>query len=278
MNNLPRIPRSKYPPGYYHVMSRGVGREGIFSANGDKTFYRNLAGKVFSDYSFDILAYCIMGNHFHFVVRGNLDDFSHALHRVNLSFAMNYNFRQNRVGHVFQNRFKSELIDSENYLFAAIRYVHNNPVKGKIVTDPANYPWSSYREFFQSQEKNFITKKEIRMEILNHFEKSPGVFQRFHKSKDSILFLDTQEDIKERKVELAMNLIENYFPGVDLENREELTTDLLRLYRLVALLLEKTTLSHRDIADLTGLNKSHVGRISKRINQSEKAKEVTFLN
>ncbi len=116
------------------------------------------------------------------------------------------------------------------------------------------------------------------MEILNHFEKSPGVFQRFHKSKDSILFLDTQEDIKERKVELAMNLIENYFPGIDLENREELTTDLLRLYRLVALLLEKTTLSHRDIADLTGLNKSQVGRISKRINQGEKAKEVTFLN
>ena len=268
---MPRIPRNYYPSGYYHVMNRGVGREAIFDSDRDKNFYKNLARGIFQDYPIEILAYCIMNNHFHFVIKGDLLDFSKALQRVNLSYAMTYNSRRDRVGHVFQNRFKSEMIDSESYLMAAMRYVHNNPVKAKRVKDPGEYPWSSYGEYFNLGDKNmrFLTTLKGRMEIFGHFEKSPRIFKKYHKGKDSHLFLDIHEDFKERQVEAAVNLIEEYFPEISLDDKEELTSDIYLLYRIVAVMLKKTTLSHQEIADILGLSKSQVGRIAKRNKDKE---------
>ena len=275
---MPRIPRNQYPPGYYHIMNRGIGKEAIFGTPGERNFYKNLAANIFQEYPVDILAYCIMGNHYHFVMKGEPMDFSSALQRTNLSYAMAYNARRDRVGHVFQNRFKSEFIDSERYLFAAIRYVHNNPVKGNLVKSPGEYPWSSYREYFSPREMpgKYLTKGEARNEIFRHFEESPDIFEKFHRGKDHHLFIDVHENFKERKVEAAMNLIENHFPGVDFEKKEEMTSDIHLLYRIVSLLLAKTSMTQQEIADVLGLSQHQVGRIARRKRNNEK--ETEFMH
>lgn len=253
-------------------MNRGVGREAIFSTSGDKRFYRNLAKGIFKEYPVDILAYCIMGNHFHFVIKGDLLEFSRALHRTNLSYAMTYNSRRDRVGHVFQNRFKSEMIDSPEYLSAALRYVHNNPVKGNVVKEAAEYEWSSYREYFAPnvETEKCLTSEKGRMEILEKFDNSPWVFEKFHKGREFHLFLDVNEDFKERKVEVAMNIIENEFPKVDFENMEEITADFYLIRRVVMALLNKTTLTHQEISDILGISKYQVTRIAKRTKEERK--------
>lgn len=275
---MPRIPRNNYPVGYYHIMNRGVAREAIFKSEKDKRFYRNLVRKVFLNYQTKLLAYCIMGNHFHFVIKGDPMVFSKALHRVNLSYAMAYNNRRDRVGHVFQNRFKSEIIKSREHLLAAIRYVHNNPVKAGMINDPKEYPWSSCGEYlgYENQDVPFITKKEQRDEILEYFEDSPWVFEKFHREKDYYIFIDIQEESNERKEEVAMNLIESSFPGVNRENLEDAIMDIHLIYRLVALLLERTTLTHKEIGDILGISKSQVGKISRR--RSQKVVEKRYIH
>jgi len=204
--------------------------------------------------------------------------FSKALHRVNLSYAMAYNSRRDRVGHVFQNRFKSEIIKSKEHLLAAIRYVHNNPVKAGMINDPKEYPWSSCGEYLgaKNQDLPFITKKEQRDEILEYFEDSPWVFEKFHREKDYYLFIDIQEDSNERKEEVAMNLIESSFPEVNRENLEDAIMDIHLIYRLVALLLARTTLTHQEIGDILGISKSQVGKISRR--RSQRVTEKRYIH
>lgn len=264
--------------GYYHIMNRGVAREAIFKSENDKRIYCNLVRKVFLNYQTKLLAYCIMGNHFHFVIKGDPMVFSKALHRVNLSYAMAYNSRRDRVGHVFQNRFKSEIIKSKEHLLAAIRYVHNNPVKAGMINDPKEYPWSSCGEYLgaKNQDLPFITKKEQRDEILEYFEDSPWVFEKFHREKDYYLFIDIQEDSNERKEEVAMNLIESSFPEVNRENLEDAIMDIHLIYRLVALLLARTTLTHQEIGDILGISKSQVGKISRR--RSQRVTEKRYIH
>lgn len=263
---MPRIPRNNYPVGYYHIMNRGVAREAIFHTNSDKRFYRNLVKKVFRDYQIQVLAYCIMGNHFHFVIKGDLMIFAKALHRTNLSYAMAYNSRKDRVGHVFQNRFKSEIIKSREHLLAAVRYVHNNPVKAGMIRDPKQYVWSSCKEYLEKNvyDTACITTKEQRDEILEYFENSPCFFEKFHREKDYYLFIDTLEDSKGRKEEVAMNIIESSYPEINRENIEEASQDIYLIYSLVALLLERTTLTHQEIGDILNVSKSQVGKIARR--------------
>ena len=93
-----------------------------------------------------IVAYCLMDNHIHLIIKGKLDNISTALKRVNVKYAMNFNAKNDRSGHVFQGRYRSEIIADDKYLLQVVRYVHNNPVSAKMVTDLSTYKWSSYNE------------------------------------------------------------------------------------------------------------------------------------
>ena len=84
-----------------------------------------------------------MENHVHFIIFEGSDDLSRIMKRINTSYAYYFNKKYQRVGHVFQDRFRSEAIEKENYLLAALRYIHNNPVKAGIVSHPSQYQWSS---------------------------------------------------------------------------------------------------------------------------------------
>ena len=128
----------------------------------------------------------------------------------------------------------------------------------------------------KNQDLPFITKTEQRDEILEYFEDSPWVFEKFHREKDYYLFIDIQEDSNERKEEVAMNLIESSFPEVNRENLEDAIMDIHLIYRLVALLLARTTLTHQEIGDILGISKSQVGKISRR--RSQRVTEKRYIH
>ena len=88
-----------------------------------------------------------MDNHVHLLINADLDLMADALKRTNIKFAMRYNKKYDRVGHVFQGRYKSEVINTEQYLLGVIRYIHNNPVKAEIVAEAGDYKWSSYNAY-----------------------------------------------------------------------------------------------------------------------------------
>ncbi len=136
--------RIEFPGAVYHVTSRGDRREAIFDDDQDRHAFLSVIAQATERFDAAILAYCLMDNHYHLVIhtrRGNLSRFMQQLNGV---YTQIYNRRHSKVGHLFQGRFKGILVDESAYLLEVCRYVDLNPVRARMVRDPANWRWSSY--------------------------------------------------------------------------------------------------------------------------------------
>ncbi len=260
---MPRKARVESNTGYYHVMLRGHNKEWIFTQEGQKKEFLSLLKKEQDDKVIEIAAWCLMSNHIHLVLKADLDNLSRAMKRVNIKFAMHYNYHHNRVGHVFQDRYKSQAIEDEEYLVQVIRYVHNNPVKAEIVQNIGEYKWSSYREYFDQVKWIFPKQKQW---VLNFFNHSMDTFVSYHHKNDECEYLDIKEDIEHNRQRLAQNIIEDYIKSKSLHDKKEILIHTMRLEEVIELLLINSKLTHRKIAKLMDINVNKVHQMSKRLN------------
>jgi len=147
----------------FHVTSRGVRREPLFH---DRLDFVRLLGVV--DHAVAVsewvcLAYCLMRNHFHLVVRLRRASLSSGMHRINSQYARRYNERHGQVGHVFEARFAAAAIVGEAHFFEVLRYVPLNPVRAGICSDPADWEWSSFRATAGlARPPAFLAAREVR--------------------------------------------------------------------------------------------------------------------
>jgi len=141
---MTRALRTTVPEGIYHVTSRGNGDEMIFASDKDKHVLLRLLDHVATDESWKIMAYCAMGNHYHFVVQTLRENLSEGMQMLNTSYGESYNERHGHRGHVFQGRFFSVLFASDPHLLEACRYTVLNPVRAGLVADVGEWQWSSY--------------------------------------------------------------------------------------------------------------------------------------
>lgn len=141
---MPRIPRLKGEHCTYHVIQRGNERKNIFLDDRDKQRFLDTLASIKDKFNCKFYAYCLMNNHVHLVVDTNGSDISQIMKSLNVSYVLYFNRKYDRCGHLFQDRFKSEVIDNDQYLLEVTRYIHLNPVKANIVKNAAQYPWSSY--------------------------------------------------------------------------------------------------------------------------------------
>jgi putative transposase len=127
-----------------HVMSRGNGRMRIFMDDRDyRTFLRVLADVVVL-FDVECWDYCVMPNHYHLTLRPRKPNLSRAIRHLNSVYAMWWNASHAHVGHVFQGRFKDQIVQREGYLLALCRYIARNPVRAGLVEHPEQWRWSSY--------------------------------------------------------------------------------------------------------------------------------------
>ena len=117
---MSRTPRKQSESNVYHIFARGVGRVQLFEDDTDNSYFLDLLERMASHESCAIFAYCLMGNHFHLVVRMPMDDLSEAMRRLEVSYAQYFNEKHGRTGTLFQGRFGSEPIDSDEQLLAAM--------------------------------------------------------------------------------------------------------------------------------------------------------------
>ncbi len=141
-----RTQRKRSDSDIYHVISRGTGRQLIFEDDDDRVVFLNLLAKNTAQTSVDVYAWCLMGNHVHLLLHAPLTQISKCMKNLCGQYAQYYNKRHARVGHLFQERFKSEPIEDESYLLVVARYIHFNPQKAGVANQQ-DYPWSSYREY-----------------------------------------------------------------------------------------------------------------------------------
>lgn len=140
---MTRLPRTISSTGFYHLMARGVGRCIIFEDDADREMLLGLLRDNAKDAAVEIYAWCLMDNHYHLLVHGDMGDISTMMLRSDSRYAQHFNARHGRVGHLFQDRFASEPVETEEYLLLVVRYIHLNPLKAGLSTS-CDYPWSSY--------------------------------------------------------------------------------------------------------------------------------------
>jgi putative transposase len=129
----------------YHVTSRGNGRMTIFRDDTDRRRFLRLLGDTAEEHAVACPAYCLMGNHYHLVLRTERANLAQAIRSLNGDYAQWWNRRHRHVGHVFQGRYNAQILQDGSYFLSACRYVVLNPVRARIVRQPQHWPWSSYR-------------------------------------------------------------------------------------------------------------------------------------
>ena len=159
---MPRTAR-KTPPGYvYHVLNRGVGGMRLFSTPADYAAFETILAETLQTINLRICAYCVMPNHWHFVVwPQRTDDVAEFFQRLTVTHATRWQRTRQRVGlgHVYQGRFKAFPVESDEHFYDLVRYVERNPLRAQLVDDAAHWRWSSLwiREHGSDAQRNCLS-------------------------------------------------------------------------------------------------------------------------
>lgn len=144
---MSRTARKLSKLGLYHIMIRGINKQQIFEDNFDYKKFLYITSDYKADCHFKLHAYCIMGNHVHLLLEVSDTPLSEILRRIECRFVYWYNKKYQRTGHLFQDRFRSEIIKDDFHFLRIIRYIQQNPVKAGLCATSEDYPWSSYHAY-----------------------------------------------------------------------------------------------------------------------------------
>ncbi len=160
---MPRKKHKWYPGAKLHVIARGNRRNDIFRDRTDYELYLNYLQEAIEYYDnrYHIIAYTLMTNHVHLEVETEDRDISDFIKRVHSRYAWNFNKKYNYIGHLFQDRYRSELIENDNYVLESSRYIHLNPVRARMVEHPAEYEWSSYSMYIGKEKEKIIESEKL---------------------------------------------------------------------------------------------------------------------
>ncbi len=166
----------KFAPGeYYHIYNRGSGRHPIFREQVNYQFLLLRLKKYSAELSVAVIAYCLMPNHYHFLLRQDgLNAAGLVPQQVFNSYVKMFNKRYSRTGTLFEDRFKSIYVDREGYLLHLCRYIHANPVKDGLVARLEDWPYSNYHEWIGARHGSLVD-----MEFVTANFPQPGLYRQF---------------------------------------------------------------------------------------------------
>ena len=150
---MPRSARKISSTGIYHAMLRGINQQNIFEDEEDFLRFLTVVGECKDISGFELYAYCLMTNHVHFLIKTVEEPLEMIFKRIGSRYVYWYNLKYQRSGHLFQDRYKSEIVENESYFLTALRYIIQNPMKAGIEDAPGNYPWSSYRAYLGRKDR-----------------------------------------------------------------------------------------------------------------------------
>lgn len=263
---MPRVGRKLSKTGIYHVMLRGNERRKIFLCDDDREKFTDTLREKSREKEFFVLAYCLMDNHVHLLIKEGNDQIERVMKRIGVSYVYYFNKKYRRTGHLFQDRFKSEPIIDDKYLMAVVRYIHNNPLKARIVEEQAQYHWSSYNAYVsRDTADNGLINRDLMLKIFSDDEKQAvKQFTNFSKEQADDKFIDIKEETADKAIKneaQALNFIENFLreKGRTMQEKEWMESKSIR-NELINCLKGNSSLSTREIAAVLGINRNIVQR------------------
>lgn len=230
---------------YQHLIVRGIGKQVLFESPDDYRFYLSLLKRFSNETKVSILAYCLMENHVHLLVHDTENDTPCFMKKLGVTYAGFYNQKYERSGHLFQDRYKSEVITDDRYLLTVYRYILNNPVKAGICKAP-EYPWSSFRDYAADG----ITEPALLREMIGDSD----AFAAFMEQPDTD---EPMEYSTEHGDTHAMDVIRSELhltSGTQLQNFAKAERD------AALALLKSKGLTVRQLERLTGINRGVIQR------------------
>lgn len=190
---MARKERIWYPGAVYHIMIRGIRRSDIFRDEGDYGVYLETLKMVKKKYPFILYSYCLMTNHVHLQIETIDDEIWNIMRDINRDYTKYFNKKYNFTGSLYDGRYKAELIEDDKYNLQVSRYIHLNPVKAKMVSEPLEYEWSSYRDYLDPCDETIINDEKILLYFKN---KSRALYMNYVESIDINQLVD--KEIKEK--------------------------------------------------------------------------------
>ena len=265
---MPRKARKLSSTNIYHVMIRGNRKQDIFLEDEDRFRFIKILKKVKQKGEYELYTYCLMSNHVHLLIKEKNEQISRVMKRINVSYVNYFNQKYQQIGHLFQDRYKSEPIESENYLLAVLSYIHNNPLNAFIVKNLEEYPWSSYCLYTKKlSHQDFLIDGENILSLFSQDkERAIDLFIQYHHQnipeKSNIIELPEEDKkydqslINERETK---QYLQNYFEKFNLElsNLKEKGHQSHR-NNLISYLKLNSNLSIRGIANILGVGATTV--------------------
>ena len=149
---MPRPLRIEYENAYYHVMNRGAGRRIFYGEEYYQAFLATLE-EAHARFGLEVLAYCLMGNHYHLLVKTPLANLGRAMRHINGVYTQRHNRLRKIDGALFRGRYKAICVEEDSYQLQLSRYIHRNPLVAKMVERLEDYPWSSYPYYISATTK-----------------------------------------------------------------------------------------------------------------------------
>lgn len=248
---MPRQPRQKSESGIYHIMLRGINQQVIFEEDEDYTKFIDTLETYKAVSGYKVFAYCLMSNHIHILIKVEKEDIDLIMKRIAGSYVYWYNWKYYRKGHLFQDRFKSEPVENDEYFLTVLRYIHQNPLKAGIVEKIDEYEYSSYNEYVSGESS--LIDREFVYSLL-----SKENFEEFNREKTEDVCMDIEELNFRLSDNDAMKIIREVskcesateFQTLDPNDRDKYIRK-----------LKNKGLSIRQISRLTGISKGIVERI-----------------
>ncbi len=142
---MPRASRVTMDNAVYHIITRGNQKQTVFADALDYSKYLSILTTYKKRYQFKLYCFCLMPNHVHLIIEVE-DSFTlnKIMRGINLSYTLHFNFKHKKVGHLWQDRFKSKIIERDSYLVECMNYIETNPIRASLVSNLSEYKWSSY--------------------------------------------------------------------------------------------------------------------------------------
>ncbi len=241
---MPRQARKHSESGIYHVMLRGINQQQIFEDTEDCDRFIQILHECKAVSEFKLFAYCLMNNHIHLLIKPEKEPIEQVFKRIGARYVYWFNVKYQRVGHLFQDRFKSEAVEDDEYFLTVLRYIHQNPTKAGICKKIENYKYSSYQEYIT---KSWLVDTDFVFDMISKSE-----FIRYNNTSNCDKCLEIEDTPKIRVTdELAKRIIKKVsnceilsdFQKLDSKSRDEYIA-----------ILKQNGLSIRQISRLTGIS------------------------
>jgi len=243
--------------GFHHIYNRGVERRVVFAEPKDKEKFLEIVCEVSEYYDFIIHGYVIMDNHYHLLLENSRENLSAGMRQINSIYAQYFNKKQKRVGHLWQDRFKSWYVYDEAYLFTLFKYLEYNPIKAKITKKVGEFKYTLLHDMLQNKLRKCMKESFI----INWFDKASEIL----KSLDIDMTPDELEKIerfqkesityKKNPNKIVQKLkLKNYFSQD--QSKKDRNEQILKA--------TKDGFTQSEIARFLGLSDSAVSRILKK--------------